>query len=53
MEKCTASKNIASPVRGSLKAIKRLAQLKRFKQIVEERASHTRAIDHRSISDQR
>ncbi|MGB7006654.1 MAG: hypothetical protein WBE05_19865, partial [Pseudolabrys sp.] len=34
------------------KAIKRLAQLKTFKQLVVERASHTRAIDHRSISDQ-
>jgi hypothetical protein len=35
------------------RAIKRLAQLKTFKQIVEERASQTRAIDRRSISEQR
>ena len=34
------------------KAIKRLAQLKAFKQILEDRASHARGIDHR-ISDQR
>jgi len=33
------------------KAVKRLAQLKTFKQIVEDRASQTRAIDHQSISD--
>ena len=35
------------------KAVKRLAQLKTFKQILEERASHAKGIDHPSISDQR
>jgi hypothetical protein len=35
------------------KAIKRLAQLKTFKQIVKEQASHAKSIDHHRISDQR
>ena len=35
------------------KAIKRLAQLKTFKQIVEAQASHARSIDQHSIADQR
>ena len=34
------------------KAVKRLAQLKTFKQLVDERASHARGIELRSISDQ-
>ena len=35
------------------KAVKRLAQLKAFKEIVAERASQARGIDHPRISDQR
>jgi hypothetical protein len=35
------------------KAIKRLAQLKTFKQIIEAQASRVKDIDHHSISDQR